>query len=103
MIDWRAEPAHPGDIIGVVALHRGTDVGVVCAQHYGSLVRVATFLPGVEIWLPGDTPKTEPEHHQLFPIEDRTGAERLFDQYLRDAQDAGWVIPLTIGAERVNS
>jgi len=101
VIDWRREPAHPGDVIGVVAIQRTDEIGLVCAQHYGSLVRIAAFLPGQLVTLPGDTPKTEPERFTYFIAEDRAGAERQFDQYLRDAQDEGWVIPLSTGDRRV--
>jgi hypothetical protein len=97
-IDWTVEPAHPGDMIGATALRRADDIGLVCVQHYGSILRVATFLPGREIFLPGDTPKVEPERYVMLSTDDRVGAERQYSAYLRDAQDAGWVIPLSTGA-----
>jgi hypothetical protein len=101
MIDWRKQPRYPGDTIAEVPIYRASEQGFVCVHHFETFLMVSTFVPGRMIQLPGDTPKTEPELSDTFEVEDRTGAEQCFDRYLRDAQDAGWVIPLSTGDDRV--
>lgn len=65
------KPAHPGDAVYRQLLAWGappTEFGDVRIMDYGTSnkprYRVACFCPGVEVDLPGDTPKMEPECDQ---------------------------------------
>jgi len=89
--DWNAEPEYPGIPIALIMLRKGRELGDVRIQHYGRKVKVAAFLPGICMSLPGDSPKTSPDRDEWFDVDNRVGAERTFDRFIRDARDAGWV------------
>lgn len=87
---WDAEPEYLGAPIAMIMLRKGADLGDIRIQHYGRKVRVASFLPGICMSFPGDSPKTDPERDAWHDVDDRVGAEQTFDHYIRDARDAGW-------------
>jgi hypothetical protein len=92
MPDW-TEPKYPGDAVRITMLERngpfGEEIGDVRIQHYGAgKFRVAMFVPGIVIELPGDTPKTEPEFHQWHI--DKDVADEIFDEYVKCAIEGGW-------------
>lgn len=92
MTNWTV-PRYPGAAVRIVALRRGEEIGDVRIQHYGNNVRVAAFLPGRVVELPGDTPKTEPENYAWYPVPDRARrADEVFDCYLDQAKADGWVV-----------
>lgn len=82
------EPKYPGDAVRILQLKRGDEIGDVRIQHYGEKVRVASFLPGVAVCLPGDTPKTEPER-SVWCV-NNFAADALYDQYVQDAYADFW-------------
>jgi hypothetical protein len=83
------EPKYPGDAVRILPLKRGNEMGDVRIQAYmPAMVRVAAFLPGRDIFLPGDTPKTEPEKCEW--CENSFTADELFDTYVQEAYAAGW-------------
>lgn len=88
---WDEEPAYPGASIAEITLRKGDELGLVAIQHYGSKLLIAAYLPGGSVVLPGDTPKTRPDRSIWVMPENRLGAETVFDQYVRDARDQGWV------------
>lgn len=90
---WDA-PKHPGDTVRGVLLRRGDEIGDVRIMSYsqaqeGMQVRVAAFLPGHTVELPGDTPKTEATLDCWHTT--RAGANRAYDAYLAQALADGWV------------
>lgn len=82
------EPAYPGDTVRVLDLIRGRELGSVRIQHYGTRVRVGSFLPGETECSPGDTPKTWPEKHEY--CSNSFGADVVFDRYVQEAYGDGW-------------
>lgn len=82
------EPRYPGDTVRCQMLRRGDELGEICIQHYGSKVRVGSFLPGNHFCLPGDTWKTEPERCSWH--ENNFTADVEFDKYLQDAYADLW-------------
>lgn len=88
------EARHSGDMIRVVDLIRGDEIGMIaifdnldCATP-GNRYRVGSFLPGETQCSPGDTPKTWPEQHEM--TDDKAKANRLFADYLTAANRDGW-------------
>lgn len=79
----------PGETIRIVSLSLAGDLGDVRIQWYSDdLFRVATFLPGVYVAFPGDTPKVEPEQCEWCnSIENCAG---IFDRYVAEAALIGW-------------
>ena len=57
-------------------------------QKYDNVVRVACFLPGVDVTLAGDTPKTIPEKYMHYRFADP--ADAMFDAYVQEAYADGW-------------
>jgi len=84
------EPRYPGDAVREVMLHRRGEIGAVCIQHHGGAahVRVCSFLPGVSMCSPGDTPKTIPEKQTWCTSS--FAADELFDKYLGEAYKEFW-------------
>lgn len=80
---------YPGDSILIAVFRNGDDIGQIRIQQYEKNYRVGTFLPGVYICLPGDTPKVEPERHQWCNTPGE--AELLFNIYKKFALAHGWV------------
>lgn len=94
MTEW-TQPKYPGDTVRLHMLSRvdprfGSELGDIRIQHYGATVRVATFLPGVEVCHPGDTPKVEPEFNNWYAATDIVTADEAFDEYVRCAREGGW-------------
>jgi hypothetical protein len=83
-------PRYPGDGVREVCLQLGRELGMIRIQQYreGSF-RVGSFLPGVCVMFPGDTPKTEPELSSWHT--DKAHADAIFDEYLKTAHGRGWV------------
>lgn len=85
------EAKYPGDAVRIRMLRRGDELGDVRIQQYSvtpQSVRVAKFLPGNEVFLPGDTPKTEPEQDEWCSSSWR--ADEVFDRFVQDAYNDGW-------------
>lgn len=87
------EAKYPGDAVRVQLLYRGghgrpVELGEVCIQKYDNVVRVGSFLPGVDVTLPGDTPKTIPEKYMHYRYDHPADAQ--FEAYVQEAYDAGW-------------
>lgn len=90
MPKW-TEPKHPGDDVRILMLHRAGEIGDVRIQHYGTFVKVGTFLPGEIECSPGDTPKVWPEKHETFRTDNQSDlADAEFDKYVGEAYEAGW-------------
>lgn len=104
MSDWK-KPKYPGDAVRIHMLQRndprfGPEIGDVRIQYYGTRansepdpsdkVRVATFLPGVVVSNPGDTPKMEPEFNNWYAASNVATANEAFDEYVRCAREGGW-------------
>lgn len=87
------EAKYPGDAVRIELLRRGDEIGDIRIQDYNERLtqayRVAAFLPGVDVCLPGDTPKTEPDKHQ-WDLSKRE-ADAHFDRFLAEAHRDGWV------------
>lgn len=90
------EPRYPGDIVRQVLLYRGShgrplELGDIRIQRDVDLVRVGSFLPGVEEGYPGDTIRVWPEKSHSFRADNQTDlADGVFDTYLQEAYAAGW-------------
>lgn len=94
------EPKYPGDAVREQMLYRrhvdsatgpAVELGDIRIQHYGSFVKVGSFLPGVTECSPGDTPKTWPEKHETFRGDNQLDqADGVFDRYVQDAYADGW-------------
>lgn len=90
MTQWKMA-TYPGDTVRVLALRRGREVGEIRIQQYSGgtqSVRVASFLPGNFVCLPGDTGKTEPEKHEWCSSEWQ--ANEIFERYAHAAYAEGW-------------
>lgn len=83
-----SKPQYPGDAVLLQQLTRGEEIGDVRIQQYGQKLRVGTFLPGVDVSNPGDSPKTEPERSVWRNTEN--AARRVFGIYCRGAERDGW-------------
>lgn len=87
-----AEAKYPGDAVLEQGFVRGTEIGDVRIMQYGTPAhdkfRIACFLPGRDVCNPGDTPKVEPEHDCWRNSEN--AARRVFNIYLRGAEQDGW-------------
>lgn len=88
---WTA-PKHPGDAVRLARFVRDDgEIGDVRIQFYGpTTFRVSAFMPGVSVFLPGDTPKCEPDQHHW--CSDPLIADAFFDLYLQLYQAMGWVM-----------
>lgn len=85
---WAAA-RYPGDAVRVQYLQKGEEIGDIRIQRYNEVsFRVATFLPGNAVCLPGDTIKVEPERSEWAPTKVR--ADALFDKFVVDASADGW-------------
>lgn len=82
------EPRYPGDPVRILELYRGDFLGDIRIQHFGESVRVASFLPGVVVVSPGDTPKVEPEKAEWCTSSYR--ADEVFDKYVQEAYEDHW-------------
>lgn len=82
------KPKYPGDAVRILPLRRGDEFGDIRIQQYDQHVRVCAFLPGREVFLPGDTPKVEPERCMYYRFDNQ--ADALFDNYVQDAYAEGW-------------
>jgi len=89
-IDTKPALAYPGAPVLLAAFRREDEEGDVRVQQYDdSNFRVGTFLPGVVIDLPGDTAKVEPEISQW--VKTLSEAREVFDRYVQQARQAGWL------------
>lgn len=89
-MNW-GKAKYPGDAVRIAALRRGDELGDVRIMHYGHNVQVAAFLPGRDVLLEGDTPKTEPENYCWFPVPEREArANKVFGLYVAQAKQDGW-------------
>lgn len=86
-------PKYPGDSWILVHLKKGGEIGDVRVQFYDEHFKVAAFLPGISIFNPGDSPKTEPEF-SLWTT-DRAEADKQFVKYVIAAFRDGWE-PMTV-------
>lgn len=84
------KPAQPGGAVRITYLERAQELGDVRIQQYDRKYRVAAFLPGVSVFLPGDTPKTEPEVSQWCAFPDF--ADRAFERLVIQAAGDGWMV-----------
>ncbi len=85
------KPDYPGASVKIAYMVRGEEMGDVRIQHYGpNKYRVGSFLPGVSVCLPGDTPKTEPEVCAWF--NEPNFADRAFDEHVGAAKRQGWTV-----------
>lgn len=89
------EAKYPGDSVRVTYLEWPStgEIGDVRIQTYvvgsdGKNFRVAGFLPGRTVELPGDTPKTEPSCE--FWTDNPEQADSWFALYVKRAQEDGW-------------
>lgn len=83
------DPAYPGDAVLRADLVRDNVIGDVRVQWYGDkALRVGSFLPGVVIDLPGDTPKIEPERSEWAATREAAAREYVW-QLVRALRD-GW-------------
>lgn len=81
--------SYPGAPVLLVAMTRGEQEGDVRVQQYDDTrLRVASFLPGIVVELPGDTAKVEPEISQW--VNSYEEAETVFLRYCEQARSAGW-------------
>lgn len=82
---------YPGDSVRQQLLIRGDECGDIRIQEIrADCWRVASFLPGFTIELPGDTPKMNPELDAWYYVSFR--ANECFDLYLAQALADGWQI-----------
>ena len=90
------EPKYPGDAVRMLMLYRGghgrpVELGDIRIQHYGTTLKVGSFLPGETECSPGDTPKTWPEKHETFRADNQSDfADGAFDGYVQEAYADGW-------------
>lgn len=83
------KPAFPGDAVRFMSLRRDGEIGDVRIQQYApDKNRVGTFLPGVLVELPGDSPKMEPDRSQW--CNSATVADVVFNEFVRAAFEARW-------------
>lgn len=87
------EAKYPGDAVRIQMLYRRdargrVELGDIRIQKYDNVVRVASFLPGIEECSPGDTPKTAPEKSMHYRFADPADGE--FDKYVQEAYADGW-------------
>ena len=82
------EPKYPGDAVRVLFLIRGGEHGDVRIQQYGTFLKAASFLPGMEESLPGDTPKVWPEKSES--VHSTFAADEAFDRLVGEAYADGW-------------
>lgn len=83
------EPKYPGDTVRILPLKRGRETGDIRIQAYNARsFRVAAFLPGVDVALPGDTPKVTPERSCFRATS--YAADEEFDLYVQSAYAEGW-------------
>lgn len=81
--------SYPGASVRMQLLQRGgKEVGDIRVQQYGEKWCVATFLPGRDVFLPGDTPKVEPE--DSFWTDNPEWADERFDLWVAQARADGW-------------
>lgn len=87
------KPGYPGDAVLIQRFTRREEIGDVRIMQYGTPAhdkfRIACFLPGESVFLPGDTPKVEPERDCWRNTE--AAARRVFGIYVRTATHAGWM------------
>lgn len=84
MTDAWLKPQYPGDAVRMRLFVRGDEIGDVRIQDYGQdRYRVGTFLPGMPVFLPGDTPKVEPELSRW--VYSKADADAVFDTYAAKA------------------
>lgn len=83
-------PKYPGDTVRIAAFFKNKEVGDVRIQWYGETsARVGAFLPGIDVCLPGDSAKTEPNKAEW--CRGRAAADNFFDLYCKLAIEDGWV------------
>lgn len=87
-----SQPKYPGDAVLLQQFSRGEEIGDVRIMDYSdgckTRFRIACFLPGISVFLPGDTPKTESERDCWRNSE--AAARRVFGIYCRGAKQDGW-------------
>lgn len=84
---------YPGETVRIANFKSvdGNDLGDVRVQRYApNLYRVAAFLPGIIIDLPGDTPKLVPERSEWSDTLDK--AAMPFERFVIDAIKDGWTV-----------
>ena len=87
------EPGYPDAAVRLTQLVRNNELGDVRIMDYGkdskTRYRVAAFLPGRDVVVEGDTPKTEPEREDWCTAVEE--AADFFSIYVADAKLYGWV------------
>lgn len=89
-------PQYPGDSVRMQRLERRGELGDIRIQWYGNGCpsigpwRVAAFIPGRDVFNPGDTPKVEPEADEW--CDERAAADKQFIAYVARAIIDGWVL-----------
>jgi hypothetical protein len=81
-------PKYPGDAILLLRLAKDRELGDVRIQWYETHWHVASFLPGIDVCLPGDTPKVEPERDEW--CDSRKDADTHFIRHVIAAFRDGW-------------
>ena len=79
----------PGDTIHNIDFIRNDEIGFVRIQWYANdSYRVASFLPGRDVFNPGDTPKMEPEKSEWVSV--LVQAEAVMARFNGEAINEGW-------------
>ena len=88
--EWkeRSRPPLYGDPMCAVQFQRGDEDGDIVVEAYGLMFRVASFLPGNQVGMGGDTVKTEPE--RMHWCSTRAQAEETLDLHIALAKGDGW-------------
>ncbi len=90
------EAKYPGDVVRNLMLYRRdargrVELGDICIQDYGNVLRVGSFLPGLCEVHEGDTPKTVPEKQQHYRAANQGDlADGMFDRFVQEAYADGW-------------
>lgn len=89
-----SKPKYPGDAVKTQKLQNGAELGSLEIKDYGCApslsYQVAAYIPGREVWVEGDTPKTEPEVYHWCHNE--AEALQAFDSFLKSAEAFGWKV-----------
>lgn len=88
--DWRAAK-YPGDAVFTFRLSWGDALGVIEIRHYKGATtewRTCAFVPGVTVFVAGDSPKTLPDESEWF--DSPLAAYGMARVYLARAERAGW-------------
>lgn len=92
MQGWK-KAEYPGDSVLQQDFLKDNEFGDVRIMDYGegmvTRYRVAMFCPGSVVFLPGDTPKTEPEAD--IWSNDEQEAQSLFELFVDCAKEDGWL------------